>query len=284
MNAIDVTRLAHVDVAVTDLDRSSEFYNDRWGLDLVEEHDGRRYFRSNTSDFHTLSIVQGEPELQHLSLEVSSRDELKRAEAVLEAAGAQVDLPYTEGFKPGVGASLRFRDPNGLVVELVADVEQRREGYGMRDVKPQGLNHAVLRVTKYEETKRFYADVLGFRLSDETENLMAFMRCNVNHHSLAFVNSDRANLHHIAYTVEDWSALAVGIKTLGDAGVCRIWGPGRHGPGDNVFSYYQDPDGHVVEYTCEIQQITDEAAWVPKVWQRGRPEKWAGFGPPAVLR
>jgi catechol 2,3-dioxygenase-like lactoylglutathione lyase family enzyme len=283
VEAIAVTRLAHVDVAVTDLDRSTEFYNDRWGLHLVEEHDGRRYFRSNTSDFHTLSIGKGDPRLEHLCLEVSSRDELKRAEVVLEAAGAEVLAPYTEGSKPGVGASLRFKDPNGLEVELVADVQQLKEGYGARDVKPQGLNHAVLRVTKYEETKRFYRDVLGFRLSDETENTMAFMRCNQNHHSLAFVNSDQASLHHIAYTVEDWSALAVGIKTLGDAGICRIWGPGRHGPGNNVFSYYQDPDGHVVEYTCELQQIVDESAWVPQVWKRGRPEKWAGLGPPDIL-
>ena len=36
------------------------------------------------------------------------------------------------------------------------------------------------------------------------------------------------------------------------------WGVGRHGPGDNIFSYFIEPNGFVTEYTAEVEQI-DEA-------------------------
>jgi len=36
-----------------------------------------------------------------------------------------------------------------------------------------------------------------------------------------------------------------------DAGFPIAWGVGRHGPGDNVFSYFIDPVGTVIEYTAD---------------------------------
>ena len=39
------------------------------------------------------------------------------------------------------------------------------------------------------------------------------------------------------------------------------WGIGRHGPGDNVFSYFVEPNGFVVEYTTEVEQV-DEATYL----------------------
>ena len=46
-----------------------------------------------------------------------------------------------------------------------------------------------------------------------------------------------------------------------------IWGPGRHGAGDNTFSYFQDPGtNYVMEYTTALQQIDDDHGWTPKVY------------------
>ncbi len=41
------------------------------------------------------------------------------------------------------------------------------------------------------------------------------------------------------------------------------WGVGRHGPGDNVFTYFVEPNGFVVEYTTEVEQI-DESTYMPQ--------------------
>jgi len=59
------------------------------------------------------------------------------------------------------------------------------------------------------------------------------------------------------------------------------WGVGRHGPGNNVFAYFVDPFGFVIEYTAEVLQI-DEAykSHGPEywVWPPGRTDHW-GIAP-----
>ena len=59
------------------------------------------------------------------------------------ALGLQVTLPPSSGVEPGVARLLRFCDPEGNQVELVAGVDTVHDPYGNRDVKPVGLNHVV---------------------------------------------------------------------------------------------------------------------------------------------
>jgi hypothetical protein len=42
------------------------------------------------------------------------------------------------------------------------------------------------------------------------------------------------------------------------------WGPGRHGPGNNLFFMIEDPDGHKVEFSAELERVpreTDFRTW-----------------------
>jgi catechol 2,3-dioxygenase len=60
------------------------------------------------------------------------------------------------------------------------------------------------------------------------------------------------------------------------------WGVGRHGPGNNVFAYFVDPAGFVIEYTAEVLQVDDNyVAGSPQdwVWPPGRSDHW-GIAPP----
>ena len=71
-----------------------------------------------------------------------------------------------------------------------------------------------------------------------------------------------------------------------------IWGPLRHGPGHNVSIYHRNPDGQVVEFYAELDQLLDEdlGFFDPRPWhedQPQRPKVWtranrsiAGWGPP----
>jgi len=51
------------------------------------------------------------------------------------------------------------------------------------------------------------------------------------------------------------------------------WGPGRHGPGHNLFTYHRDPDGHVIELFTQIDVVHDEAKgyWEPRPWHEEYP-------------
>jgi hypothetical protein len=48
-------------------------------------------------------------------------------------------------------------------------------------------------------------------------------------------------------------------------GVRRVDGPGRHGPGNMLFSYFEIPEKNLLEWVTEVQQI-DETSHQMKAW------------------
>jgi len=128
------------------------------------------------------------------------------------------------------------------------------------------LAHAVLNTHDVPASQTFLEQVLDFSLSDRTR-IMAFMRCNSDHHSIALGDTDNDALNHIAFLMPDLDSVMRGGGRLKDAGHAIEWGPGRHGPGNNAFNYFIGPFGLVVEYTAEVQQIDDS-------YQAGQPEDW----------
>jgi len=59
----------------------------------------------------------------------------------------------------------------------------------------QKIGHAVVNVADLEKSKRFYTEVLGFKVSDIYPDKMmpggmVFLRCNGDHHCLALIGGD----------------------------------------------------------------------------------------------
>ena len=113
---------------------------------------------------------------------------------------------------------------------------------------------------------------------------MVFLRCNQRHHSISFNVAPHAALNHVAYEVSGVDEVMRGIAHLREQGVSTLWGPGRHGPGNNVFCYFQDAAGYVAEYTCYLLDIEDESKYEARVWKRVKPlmDRWGIAGPPTV--
>jgi catechol 2,3-dioxygenase len=62
-----------------------------------------------------------------------------------------------------------------------------------------------------------------------------------------------------------------------DHGYPVEWGPGRHGPGNNVFAYFCGPEELPLEYTAEMQQVTADHRPKPREawgWPQGRVDHW----------
>ncbi|MBO0873790.1 MAG: VOC family protein, partial [Pseudonocardia sp.] len=147
---------------------------------------------------------------------------------------------------------------------------------------PRKLAHVVLNTTDIDAACEFYTGVLGMRISDWSEHQMAFLRCNADHHVIAFNAAEWTSVNHVAYEMTSIDHFMRGIGRLRHHGQAPLWGPGRHGPGSNTFSYFADPAGLVCEYTSEIAQV-DEDAWLCQVWRR-TPELsdlWGTAGPPS---
>ena len=182
------------------------------------------------------------------------------------------------------GRRTALRDPDGNAVELYWGDDKVSEDYGDRNVKPLNLSHVVIRTTDVDRAYAFYKDVFGFKESDWNGHHMVFLRCNEVHHQLAFVARTKAGLDHVAFEVNDFMDIAKGVFYLGDKGVPRLWGPGRHGAGNNLFSYFWDPEQNIIEYTTDLIRIYDDSTWTPRVWPgRDTIDLWKQ-GPPPVMR
>lgn len=278
-NSIKVARLAHVGLRARDLGKQAEFYTERWGLEPIDEADREVFLRADGPDHHVLTLHAGdEAGLDHFAFEVTQPDDIERAADVLSNLGVSIVTPPTADLEPGVGKAIRFKDPDGNVVELIASVDQVRDPYGNRDVKPTSLNHVVLHTRDRARLEQFYGGTLGFKLSDTLADFMTFWRCNANHHSIAFASAPgHTGLNHVAFDVRDWQDLMRAVFFMGERGVRRMWGPGRHLAGNNLFSYYFDPEGNVVEYTTEVEQITSDD-YVPPV-RPLIPDQWGSLPP-----
>jgi hypothetical protein len=140
----------------------------------------------------------------------------------------------------------------------------------------QRLGHVVLQSTRYLQTLNWYLDNLGMIVSDflyfpgqrDLGPTMSFIRCDrggtpADHHSLALALGPANRYVHSAYQVCDLDALAAGGEYLRERGYQRSWGIGRHIQGSQIFDYWRDPDGFLVEHFADGDMFdnTLEPGW-----------------------
>ncbi len=263
---------------------AADFYSQVWGLTPVDEDGGAVWLRGSGAEHHVLQLSPAQQNgLGKICFAVATRDDVDHAASRLRGlALAMVREPALLD-QPGGGYGLQFVDPEGRLIELSCnrDAVAPRDPDG-REAVPRKIAHVVLNTVDIDAACAFYTRVLGLRISDWSEHQMAFLRCNSDHHVIAFNQAPWTSLNHIAYEMGSIDHFMRGIGRLRHHGVLPLWGPGRHGPGDNTFSYFADPAGLVCEYTSEVQQV-EEDAWLCRVWKR-TPELsdlWGTAGAPS---
>ncbi|MFK0286571.1 VOC family protein [Streptomyces sp. NPDC090499] len=267
-----ITHLRHVDIAVPDFDKQREFFTNLWGLTPVAEDTGVVFL-----------AAEGSPEQYIVRLR---RDRQKRLDLIAYGAATAADVNAlaaglgTAGVRlisePGTlrtaggGYGFRFFDVDGRTVEVSADVATRRHRrIEARESIPVRLSHVVVNSPDIARTQAWYERHLGFAHSDTLSHprngdMMTFLRCSPQHHSIAIAKGPHVSLHHISFEMRGLDEYMRGTGRLLRAGTRLLWGPGRHGAGDNTFSYFLDPSGNTVEYSTELQ-IIDEDTWHPSV-------------------
>jgi catechol 2,3-dioxygenase-like lactoylglutathione lyase family enzyme len=262
-----VTSIRHVDVAVPDFEQQVDFYGGIWGLKRAEGEKDLAFFAAEGSPEQFVYRIRkaDEKRLDLVAFGADSPEDVDELAASLAEAGVRFVSEPGALQTPGGGYGFRFFDPDGRVVEVSAGVERRaHRDVAPREAIPVALNHVVLNSPKRKEVEAFYAEKLGFKLSDWIP-FMGFYRCNANHHSLAIADGEVATLNHVAFevgSIDDMMRGAGRVMTDGRGKV--MMGPGRHSAGDNTFYYFFDPQGNVSEYTAEVEQILDENKWTPR--------------------
>lgn len=172
------------------------------------------------------------------------------------------DLPLEESPSPLFGnAAFAVRDPDGLLLVFGVplpghDEHATKEGIAGR------TQHIVFASTDPVRQQDFYGDKLGFVTSDEVrdgDKLMAcFLRSDPEHHSYATFRADGARFDHQALECAEWNDIRDWSDHLSTMRVPIWWGPGRHGPGNNLFAMVRDPDGNRLEFSAELEVFADD--------------------------
>lgn len=284
MTRFPVTALRSVGLATPDLAASRRFYTEVWGLMPAGEADGVAYLAATGTDHHVLALHQGTaPALLSITFRTDTDADLDRI-AAAASAGAAIVAPPGANAGPDGGRMLTIREPRGSTLRFVHGDRRKPETATSAPV-PQRLAHVNINSRDVDGLTRFYEAVLGFRLTDRSK-AMAFVRTNSDHHAMVLAEAPVEGLNHVAFLMPSLEAVMRGAGGVVDHGHPIGWGVGRHGPGDNVFAYFVDPHGVVVEYTAEVLQVDDSyavrgpAGWV---WPPGRTDHW-GIAPPKPER
>jgi catechol 2,3-dioxygenase-like lactoylglutathione lyase family enzyme len=252
-----VTEIRYVGYGVADFDAEVTFYTDVWGLERVASDDGMAWFKTQGHDEHHVVRLRRAEEnrIDVIALAADTRADVEALAARAEAAGCRLVQGPRPLATPGGGYGCRFFSPDGLLLEISADVARgtsrpidRWEGI------PVKISHIVLHSPKHAKLVAFFCDVLGFKVSDWLGDFMCFLRCNNAHHRFAILPGPPC-LNHVAYDMVGVDGMMRGIRRLKDQSVDVRWGPGRHTAGDNTFSYFVTPGGFAVEYTAELEEV-----------------------------
>ena len=287
MTASRVTGLRSIEYGVPDVAKTAEFYQNKWGLAPVGAESGVQYFRATGPEHHIVALHR-RPRAGVVQVNFAAPDKatVDALQAKAKAVGAKEVSEAGALATPGGGYGFTFKDPDGFTYGISADVATHADAT-MAEDRPFKLSHVVLNSERVDAQSDYFCDLLGFRLSDVTER-MTFIRCSSDHHSIAFARFGGPSLNHTAFEVPDFDALMRGAGRMKKNGFTVDWGVGRHGPGNNIYTYFREPNGLVVEYTAEVDQVDDSynvggpADWAKRV---GGPDRWGFADPPSeVLR
>jgi catechol 2,3-dioxygenase-like lactoylglutathione lyase family enzyme len=224
-----------------------------------------------------------------LTFEIAPDEDM--ADLVMRLAAAGIAAEVRSDSAPGIVKAVAFRDPIGNSIELFSGLKflGRSAPAGADPVK---FGHAAFIVSDPKQMVEFYGQILGFSVSDWIKDFFVFMRCGQDHHTVNFLRHEGGNrVHHIAFEMRDNAHLIQNCDLLAANKVNILWGPVRHGPGHNVATYHAAPDGHMIEFFSELDQIVDEKLgyFDPRPWHEDlpqRPKVWEGnqkrdvWGPP----
>ena len=269
--AVRVAKLGYVAFRTPDVPRLRHYYEKVLGFAVVEESP-EQVFLTTGNDHHCVVIDKAEVAAGRTSVGYEIRGRLDDAEQRLKEIG--VTGKRRTDSAPGIAQTLVLTEME-TGAELALYEEQSASGVAPSfDHRPTKLGHVASFTPSVNGLRSFYQEALGFRWSDTIGDFFVFLRCNGDHHAANFMQSDRLQgMHHIAYEYRDFAHLQNALDTMDKHDVRLYWGPGRHGPGHNLFTYHEDPDGNHVELFTQLDVMLDEDKNVfePRPWHEYQP-------------
>ena len=272
-----VRGVCSVELVASNFAEASRFYETVWGLRPVPSPDSMRLYRGTGRYHHIVGLHRGpQPALVRIVFDVATRADVDALHRTVAASGVPVTAPGPVSAEFGGGYGFGCKDPDGRNLAFVCDCADHADSARAPD-RPQQIAHVNLNARDFDASLKFFTETLGLRVIDENAPLW-FLHCHgTDHSSVVLAKTNMPTLNHVAFEMPDSDAVMRGIGRMKDNGYPIEWGPGRHGPGNNVFAYFCGPDELPIEYAADTLQIDD--SYVPRgsdYWKfpAGRSDHW----------
>ncbi len=260
-----IRQMGYVVIATPDPDGSARDLADMTGIRITHRDDGAVYISSNARFCDVAYLRDARRGIRAVGLE--AMDEGAVDEVLRRAKSEGLTILGDTPLLPNVKRAVRLATPFGPIFEVHTPIAREDISPGLMNSKRvRRLEHVNLRASDPRGFHDLVTRMFGMRLSDRTTNYeRAWYRAADGFHH-TFAAGPGNGLHHYAFDAHALHDLAGVADALVSKGRSLLWGIGRHGPGNNIFSYYLDPNGCVVEVSFGLERIDNDALHEPGNW------------------
>ena len=260
-----IQQMGHVVISSPDPLGAAEDLQETVGLRITEQ-DGETVYLTSNNRHHEVTYVKGAGKAVALGLEAVSAEAVDEVYKRAKSDGLTIlsDKPIGKHYLRAV----TLVAPGGAVFEVHTPIARNQpERYLGGGPRPRRIEHINAFSPDTAAFGDFCAKTLSMKLSDRTsdDGFRWYRGADGYHHTIA-TGPGASALHHYAFdlhSLEDLSRIADNLALKSRS---LVWGPGRHGAGSNIFTYYPDPHGCLVENSIEMARIDNDAVYEPRSW------------------
>ncbi|KAH8700878.1 trihydroxytoluene oxygenase [Talaromyces proteolyticus] len=287
-NQIRLVKLAHMRYQHPDLEQITTFLID-FGMRIACRTDNEIWFRGYGSDQYVYYACKGPKKFLGGTFQVESYEDLERA-AKLPSAAEIREMKDA----PGGGYILTLTDPDGFPVNLMfgqtpaatgaypEKLTLNYEAEKARKLKFQRfkpgpaavhkLGHFGVCTQNFTEMVSFYTTNFNIAPTDflyvtspdgKKKNVALFAHIDrgeelVDHHSFFITSNATSHVHHCSFEVHDYDTQNLGHQWLAQKGYESVWGVGRHILGSQIFDYWWDTTGNMIEHYADGDLVNEK--------------------------
>ncbi|KAK6815988.1 hypothetical protein P875_00127896 [Aspergillus parasiticus SU-1] len=284
---IRLVKLAHMRYQHPDLDQITAFLQD-FGMTVAKRTEDEVWYRGYGEDQYVYYARKGTKEFLGGTFVVESYGDLEIASQLPTASDIQ-ELSDA----PGGGFLVTLTDPEGFPVNLMFGQKPAEKGaipekltINYEEEKPRirkfqrftpgpaavhKLGHFGLCTGKFEELVHFYTttfnivptDFLYVEKDGQRKNVALFAHIDrgdnyVDHHSFFMSTNASSHVHHCSFEVHDFDTQKLGHQWLADKKYKSVWGVGRHILGSQIFDYWWDTTGNMIEHYADGDLVNNQ--------------------------
>ena len=244
--------LHHLEIQSSNPERLSNFYSNIMDM-KIDKLSSDKFLCDGPS--RKIIITLGKDKtLSHAGMVCRNENNLNGFKDFLNQKELKLKDFNSELYKPG---SFSVEDPDKNVICFGVLKDKSTASLNGIHAPLQHLTFASEDVVSFQN---FYENKLGFQVTDRVvknngELATCFTTSNHEHHTIACFKSSKKGMDHHSYEAGDWNHIKGWCDHFASNNIKLVWGPGRHGPGNNLFVFIEDIDGNWIEISAELETV-----------------------------